>query len=50
MFGYATVIRGMTKGMGTFSMEMLRYAMVPVKIGEEILAKRREPAGQVAKK
>ncbi|MBW8034654.1 MAG: elongation factor G [Planctomycetes bacterium] len=41
MFGYATVIRGMTKGMGTFSMEMARYAKVPVKIGEEILEKRR---------
>lgn len=41
MFGYATVIRGMTKGMGTFSMEMSRYAKVPVKIGEEILEKRR---------
>ena len=42
MFGYATVIRGMTKGMGTFSMEMSRYAKVPVKIAEEILEKRRE--------
>lgn len=42
MFGYATVIRGMTKGMGTFSMEMARYAKVPVKIAEEILEKRRE--------
>jgi elongation factor G len=42
MFGYATVIRGMTKGMGTFSMEMSRYAKVPVKIAEEILHNRRE--------
>jgi elongation factor G len=48
MFGYATVIRGMTKGMGTFSMEMSRYAMVPVKIGEEILANRREQTQQLA--
>jgi elongation factor G len=48
MFGYATVIRGMTKGMGTFSMEMLRYSMVPVKIGEEILANRREQTQQLA--
>jgi elongation factor G len=48
MFGYATVIRGMTKGMGTFSMEMLHYAMVPVKIGEEILANRREQTQQLA--
>jgi elongation factor G len=49
MFGYATVIRSMTKGMGTFSMEMAHYAKVPVKIGEEILAKRREQTGQLAK-
>jgi len=42
MFGYATIIRSMTKGMGTFSMEMSHYAKVPVKIAEEILAKRRE--------
>jgi elongation factor G len=50
MFGYATVIRGMTKGMGTFSMEMSRYAMVPVKISEEILAKHREQTQQLVKK
>ncbi|MBW8000634.1 MAG: elongation factor G [Planctomycetes bacterium] len=49
MFGYATVIRGMTKGMGTFSMEMSSYAKVPLKISEEILAKRREQL-QPAKK
>jgi elongation factor G len=47
MFGYATIIRGMTKGMGTFSMEMSRYARVPVKIAEEILAKRREQTQQL---
>ena len=50
MFGYATVIRSMTKGMGTFSMEMAHYAMVPVKISEEILAMRREQTGQLARK
>ena len=50
MFGYATVIRSMTKGMGTFSMEMSRYARVPVKISEEILANRREKTPQLAKK
>ena len=42
MFGYATVVRGMSKGMATFTMEMKRYAKVPVKIAEEIIAKRRE--------
>ena len=50
MFGYATVIRSMTKGMGTFSMEMSRYAKVPVRISEEILAKRCEKTPQLAKK
>lgn len=42
MFGYATVIRGMSKGMGTFTMEMARYTKVPVRIGEEILFKRNQ--------
>ena len=48
MFGYATVIRGMTKGMGTFSMEMARYGRVPVKIAEEIVFNRRENAKRTA--
>ena len=30
MFGYATVVRGLSKGMATFSMEMSHYARVPV--------------------
>jgi elongation factor G len=42
MFGYATVIRGMSKGMGTFTMEMASYAKVPVKISEEILFQRNQ--------
>ncbi len=42
MFGYATTIRGMSKGMGTFTMEMARYSRVPVRIAEEILIQRRE--------
>ena len=50
MFGYATIIRGMTKGMGTFSMEISHYARVPVKISEEILARRREQTQQLVKK
>jgi len=36
------LIRGMSKGMGTFTMEMASYAKVPVRISEEILFKRRE--------
>ena len=42
LFGYATIIRGLSQGMASFSMEMKRYARVPQKIAEEIIAKRRE--------
>ncbi|MHC5082414.1 MAG: elongation factor G [Planctomycetota bacterium] len=48
MFGYATVIRGMSKGMATFTMEMSHYAKVPVKMAEDIIAKRREEAEKKA--
>ena len=50
MFGYATVIRGMTKGTGTFSMEMSRYARVPTKISELILEQHRKQNEQTARK
>jgi len=50
MFGYATVIRGMTRGTGTFSMEMSHYAGVPAKIAEEILEQLREENEQAARK
>ena len=46
MFGYATVVRGMTKGMGTFTMEMGKYAKVPNKIQEEVIAMKRERDAQ----
>jgi len=42
MFGYATVIRSLSKGMATFSMEMARYARVPAKIAEDIIEQRRQ--------
>ncbi len=42
MFGYATVVRGLSKGMATFSMEMSHYARVPEKLAEEIIHQRRE--------
>jgi elongation factor G len=42
MFGYATVVRGLSKGMATFSMEMSHYARVPAKLAEEIINQRRE--------
>ena len=50
MFGYATVVRGMSKGMATFSMEMSRYAQVPAKIAEEIISQRRSKDQQVVRK
>jgi len=42
MFGYATIIRSLTKGMATFTMEMARYSKVPRKIAEEIIEFRRK--------
>jgi len=42
MFGYATIIRSLSKGMATFSMEMSRYARVPTRIAEEIIEQRRK--------
>jgi elongation factor G len=50
MFGYATVVRGLSKGMATFTMEMCRYAAVPNKLAEEIIARRRERDQQMSKK
>lgn len=46
MFGYATVIRGMSKGMATFSMEMCKYSRVPQNIAEDVIAMRREKEQQ----
>jgi len=48
MFGYATIVRGLSKGMATFSMEMSHYARVPTRLAEEIINQRREK--QAAKK
>lgn len=50
MFGYATVVRGLSKGMATFSMEMARYAQVPTKLAEEIISRRRIKEQQAARK
>ncbi len=42
MFGYATIIRSLSKGMATFTMEMSKYSRVPQKIAEEIIETRRK--------
>ncbi len=45
MFGYATIIRSLSKGMAAFTMEMSRYARVPGNLAEEIVLRRREKNG-----
>jgi elongation factor G len=50
MFGYATVVRGLSKGMASFTMEMSRYAQVPARLAEEIICQRREQNQQIARK
>jgi elongation factor G len=44
MFAYATVLRGLSKGMATFSMHMARYSRTPQSIAEKIIEARREAA------
>jgi elongation factor G len=39
MFGYATVLRSMTQGRGSFSMQFSHYAGVPDSVAEEIIDK-----------
>ncbi|MEM9365136.1 MAG: elongation factor G [Planctomycetota bacterium] len=41
-FGYATDLRSMTQGQGTFTMELARYTQVPSNIQEEIIADRKK--------
>ncbi len=40
MFGYSTVVRSLSKGMATFTMELKRYSRVPTKIAAEIILRR----------
>jgi elongation factor G len=39
MFGYATVLRSVTQGRGTYSMHFRHYREVPKTVGEEVLAR-----------
>ncbi len=41
-FGYATDLRSMTQGQGTFTMELAVYRQVPSNIQEEIIAKKKK--------
>ena len=41
-FGYATDLRSMTQGQGTFTMELKGYRRVPGNIQEEIVAERKK--------
>ena len=50
MFGYATVIRGLSKGTATFTMEMSHYARVPAKISETLLEEHRKKLPQAVQK
>jgi elongation factor G len=48
-FGYATDLRSMTQGQGTFSMELLAYRRMPSNVQEEIIAKKKEQQAVGAK-
>jgi elongation factor G len=49
LFGYATVLRSLSKGMATFSMEMRKYAQVPQSIAKEIIEMRRRQKEEAKK-
>jgi elongation factor G len=37
MFGYATALRNMTQGRGTFTMEFEKYSIAPNNIADEVI-------------
>ena len=50
MFGYATVIRSLSKGMATFTMEMSKYSRVPQSVADDIIAARKAAKEEKNKK
>ena len=42
MFGYSTILRSMTQGRATFSMEFHHYAQTPSNVADEIIAHRQK--------
>jgi elongation factor G len=48
-FGYATDLRSMTKGQGTFAMELARYAAVPRSLQDDIINERKKQLAARAK-
>ncbi|MFN9715425.1 MAG: elongation factor G [Planctomycetota bacterium] len=48
-FGYATDLRSMTKGQGTFAMELARYAPVPRNLQDDIISERKKQLAALAK-
>ncbi len=44
MFGYATTLRSLTQGRGTFTMQFSHYEEVPESIAQEIIGKRNKAA------
>jgi len=40
--GYATDLRSLTQGRGTFTLEFRRYDLVPDSIAEQVIKRRRE--------
>src|SRR5690606_24862473 len=40
MFGYATALRSMSQGRATYTMEFLRYAVVPANVARRVLKER----------
>ena len=42
MFGYATDLRGLTQGRGTFSMEFSHYLEVPKNIADKVIGENKK--------